>query len=457
MTTVVIDPGHGGTDSGASFSGNLEKNFNLSIALKIRDFLQKFYEVNIVMTRESDTTMSLKQRTDLANSINADFYLSVHNNAGRGSGFESYIYNGTVPPQNVTEQKVIHDEAMLAVKSKYNIIDRGKKRANFHVLRETAMSAILLEVLFVDNTNDLALLNNPAFIEDVSSGIAKGVAKALALPVKTSSTLFYKVFAGSFKKRDNAEQRIQFLATKGMDAFIVPTTISGEQYYRVQAGTFSNKDNSEKRVEVLKQIGITDAFIISEGQTEEPESTPPTPEELFTIKGETHLLGHQLDDFVRTINPDAPNLGKYYVQYGDVYGIRADVAYAQAIHETDYFRFTGIVQKEQNNYAGIGATGPGNPGTSFQSPEEGVHAHMQHLFAYASTDSIPEGFPLVDPRFNLVRRGSATTWTQLNGKWAVPGTTYGQSIISIFKKMVDHTIKELNAQKIKLEDILNKY
>ena len=264
MKTVVIDPGHGGTDPGASFDGYLEKDFNLSIALKVRDFLQDRYEVSLVMTRESDTTMSLQQRTDLANSINADFYLSVHNNAGGGSGFESFIYNGTVPPETVTHQNVIHDEVMLAVKTKYNIIDRGKKRANFHVLRETIMSALLLEVLFVDNINDLALLKNPAFIEDVSNGIAKGVAKALALPAKPTSITLYKVIAGSFKNREKAENRVQFLAANGIDAFIVPTTISGKQYYRVQAGAFSSRDNAEKRVEELKQIGITDAFIITE-------------------------------------------------------------------------------------------------------------------------------------------------------------------------------------------------
>jgi len=457
MKTIVIDPGHGGTDSGAYFQGAFEKDFNLSIARKVRDYLRTHYDSNLLLTRENDKTMSLSQRTDFANARNADFFLSIHNNAGGGTGFESYIYNGAVPQQTITYQTVIHNETMKAVQSKYNIRDRGKKRANFHVLRETKMHAMLLEVLFVDNSHDLALLNNTTFIEDVSKGIAIGVAKALSLPekqpVSPSPGVMYKVIAGSFKSRDNAENRVQFLDSKGIDSFIVTTTISGQTYYRVQAGAFSSRDNAESLVNELKQLGITDAFIISEGQTSGAPK-PPTPEESFSILGNTHLRAHQLDDFVRSINPNAPTLGNFYLKYGQIYGIRADVAFAQALHETDYFRFTGVVHENQNNYAGIGATGTDNHGATFTSQDEGVHAHLQHLFAYASTDAIPNGQPLVDPRFNLVTRGSATTWTQLNGKWAVPGTTYGQSILSIYQKMIDYTLKELTTQKNELESVL---
>nr|WP_255437789.1 glucosaminidase domain-containing protein [Thalassobacillus sp. CUG 92003] len=145
------------------------------------------------------------------------------------------------------------------------------------------------------------------------------------------------------------------------------------------------------------------------------------------------------------------------MEYGKVYGIRADVAYAQAIHETDYFRFTGVVDEKQNNFAGIGATGPDNSGASFVTPEEGVHAHIQHLYAYASTNPIPSGFPKVDPRFDLVSRGSATTWTQLNGKWAVPGTNYGQSIISIFKRNINHALEQIDVKQAELQDLLNEF
>ena len=98
----------------------------------------------------------------------------------------------------------------------------------------------------------------------------------------------------------------------------------------------------------------------------------------------------------------------------------------------------GWCSPEQNNFCGLGATGPDNPGVSFKTPREGVLAHLQHLYAYASTKPLPDGYPLLDSRFDLVARGSAPTWVGLNGKWAVPGTTYGQSILSLYEKMMNN-------------------
>lgn len=494
MKTIIIDPGHGGSDPGASYRGQREKDLNLAIALKVRDFLQKYHEVNLVLTRDKDTTMSLQQRSDFANAKKADFYLSIHINAGGGTGFESFIYYNGVPQSTVTQRQVIHDEVMLAVKGKYNLIDRGKKKANFHVLRETSMSAVLIEVLFIDHEKDYALLKNQAFINDFSIGLAKGVAKALSLPAKAVSSSLYKVIAGSFKDRKNAEERVGFLKSKGIEAFVVAFTVSGSQFYRAQAGSFASRENADKRIAALKTIGISDAFVVSDadpGKTApqkpaepskptepttpheppkpaDPQPTDPVkpPEEQTpapalknpdAIKGNSALLPSQLDAFVKTVNPAAPELGQYYVKYGQLYGIKGDIAFAQAIHETNYFRFTGSVKKEQNNFAGLGATSATATGASFSSPDEGVHAHIQHLFAYASTENIPAGQPMVDPRFTYVARGSAQTWTMLNGKWAVPGTTYGQMILAIYKKMVQYTLAELAEQKVQLEQLLDKF
>lgn len=162
----------------------------------------------------------------------------------------------------------------------------------------------------------------------------------------------------------------------------------------------------------------------------------------YSILGPTYLSSEHLNQFVKNINPNAAELGSLYVIFGEYYGIRGDVAFAQAIHETNYFRFTGDVKPDQNNFAGIGAVGGGHRGASFATPEEGVLAHLQHLYAYAAAASLPNQFPLVDPRFHLVKRGSALTWTSLNGKWAVPGTTYGESILYLYKRMIDSAIKK---------------
>ncbi len=138
-----------------------------------------------------------------------------------------------------------------------------------------------------------------------------------------------------------------------------------------------------------------------------------------------------------------------YIEIGKKYNIRGDLAFAQAVKETGYFQFYGIVRNGQNNFCGLGATGVANTGEellngvdpakaayivgthglTYSTMAYGVEAHIQHLYAYATTEPLPEGYELVDPRFKYVKRGIAPLWTDLNGRWAVPGNGYGESII----------------------------
>ncbi|NBD15740.1 MAG: hypothetical protein GVY04_06195 [Cyanobacteria bacterium] len=114
------------------------------------------------------------------------------------------------------------------------------------------------------------------------------------------------------------------------------------------------------------------------------------------------------------------NIIEFYQEQGEYYGIRWDWAFAQACHETGYFEFGGDVQPEQNNFAGIGATGDGNPGESFQNISDGVKAQIQHLACYAGVD-IPE-HELIANRTREVKAiilNRSTTWEGLAGTWAM--------------------------------------
>ncbi len=144
-------------------------------------------------------------------------------------------------------------------------------------------------------------------------------------------------------------------------------------------------------------------------------------------------------------NNPAPNLPvsaeeivAYYYEEGAREGIRPDVAFAQALKETGFFRYGGDVVPEQNNYCGLGTTGGGVKGEYFASPQLGVRAHIQHLLAYSSTRRPTT--PIIDPRYHIVRKayGARTLgdWQDLNGRWAVPGNFYGQEILSIFKAIL---------------------
>ena len=228
MKKVFINPGHGGKDPGAVGNGLREKDIVLKIARKIADQLKQ-YEVEVKMFRSNDTFYSLEQICNEANRWKADFFISVHINAGGGTGFESFIHSGLSNNSSTAKYRnTIHNEIM---KKLPNVRDRGKKKANFYVLRNTKMPAILTENLFIDNRTDADRLKSDAFLTNIATGHVNGIVKALNLKKKkqTSSaskspsstkTVYYRVIVGSFTERSNAEKRVNDLKKAGYESFI---------------------------------------------------------------------------------------------------------------------------------------------------------------------------------------------------------------------------------------------
>lgn len=142
------------------------------------------------------------------------------------------------------------------------------------------------------------------------------------------------------------------------------------------------------------------------------------------ITGKARCTAEQMRKFLKRHHPKVNNeyllLPEIYISEGAKEGIRGDVAFAQALHETNFFKFGGDVLPQQNNFAGLGATGGEVKGHSFATPQLGVRAQIQHLKAYAST--APLNNPCVDPRFRYVKnRGCAPYIEDLGGRWAFPG------------------------------------
>ncbi len=172
-----------------------------------------------------------------------------------------------------------------------------------------------------------------------------------------------------------------------------------------------------------------------------------TVQEKVSILGDTKATSIQMSQYLISINSNpklncsVDELIGYYIQEGKIEGVRADVAFAQALKETGYFRYGGIVDPNQNNYAGLGATGGDSKekGATFESPQIGVRAHIQHLKGYASTDRPKK--EIVDPRYKILEENSllgiAPYITDLNGKWAWPGDGYGEAIKYILNKILE--------------------
>src|SRR5690625_3200889 len=176
---IVIDAGHGGHDPGATGNGLREKDLTLYIAKEIEKQLKKYKNVEIKMVRSRDEYLALQERSKLANGWKADFYFSVHINAGGGTGIESYVHNNA-SRDAINKQSIIHDHLLNGLRGD-KVRDRGKKKAKFHVLRETKMSAMLVEYLFIDNVTDANKLKNNAFKKKLARLTAEGIAKAFNL------------------------------------------------------------------------------------------------------------------------------------------------------------------------------------------------------------------------------------------------------------------------------------
>lgn len=203
--------------------------------------------------------------------------------------------------------------------------------------------------------------------------------------------------------------------------------------------TFPEKMPGKANAKALKAVHFRLAPAYSEPLTEALANASS-----ITIQGEAEATKEQMAAFIKKRNP-SPKLtcsveeivNAYYSEAGKE-GIRPDIALCQALKETGFFAYGGDVLPQQNNFCGLGATGNKVKGASFPNAVTGVRAHIQHLLAYTSTQRPKE--KLVDPRYDLLIQsrpdiyGKIKYWTGLNGRWAVPGTTYGEDILNLWQQ-----------------------
>jgi len=178
---IILDAGHGGHDPGAVGNGLKEKDIVLDLALRTGKLLEA-REATVKYTRNTDVFVELSDRARLSNMLKADLFVSFHVNssANPASGFESFIYSGVNGGQTAAYQNVIHRK-VAAVFAAEGVADRGQKKANLAVLRETNMPAMLIEYGFINSPKDVALLKNTAFLDRLAKATADGISDALGL------------------------------------------------------------------------------------------------------------------------------------------------------------------------------------------------------------------------------------------------------------------------------------
>jgi len=218
IKTIVIDPGHGGKDPGATYAGIKEKDLVLDIGKALYGMIKANYkDLDVYMTRNRDVFIPLEARTAFANRKKADMFISIHVNAApnrRARGVETYVLNVTNDKkalevaafENATTQKSMSDlqgilkDIMLNSKLEESLqlasfvqkslhkniykskkYDLGVKQAPFYVLVGAKMPAVLVEAGFVSNRNEAKMLKTKKYRQKIANGIYKGLKSYLKI------------------------------------------------------------------------------------------------------------------------------------------------------------------------------------------------------------------------------------------------------------------------------------
>ncbi len=450
--TPIFTDGTTSPDTGKNFMH--ENEFNRAVVAKLGTILQRC-GIDTLLVAPTDEDTPLTTRVSLANSKNADIYVSVHANAYDGKfdgndpeGVEVYCYPNS--KNGIKLANAVYKHLLQGTKQ----VGRGVKQSTyFYVLRATKMPSILIECAFMDNPREAKLLLSDAFREECAIEIAKGICEYFGmpyieeeLPSKPEVTNLYRVR----KSWEDVKSQIGAFSVLA-NAIALAKQNAGYKVYDGEGNqVYPNVE------EVIEEEDDNNVKIMGE-----PEVTAEQMAKFLLMRNKTPK-----------INLSALEFAEIFLEEGRMEGVRGDIAFCQSMHETGWLNFGGQVLPEQHNYAGIGATNnsPVGKGAWFTDEREGIRAQIQHLKAYASKEPLVND--CVDPRFNLVTRGIAPYWTDLNGRWAVPGTTYGQKILALYEELknvyvtpeeaeelredkTEEQVKELEAKIKELNNIIN--
>ena len=193
VRVVIIDPGHGGSDAGSVGGGGLrECDLTLAVAMRLKPILEKTAHVEALLTREKDRTLTLRERVSFANTNRGDLLLSIHAGAAfspQAHGFEIYcckegqdVAAGTLPeaaPSGgsayAARSRAIAEQVAAALAQATEAEPRGVRQLRCHLLTDLAMPGLLIEVGFLTNPSEEAMLETQAYQTALAEGIAAGV------------------------------------------------------------------------------------------------------------------------------------------------------------------------------------------------------------------------------------------------------------------------------------------
>lgn len=372
-----------------------------------------------------------------ARAVAGDVALEIHGNSAGSSarGAEAYFIGGNA--QRELDAKRLLNALVSRVPGLRN---RGAKPDNqsqhstLGFCRQISVPSVLMELCFLTNKDDMDLLNSQRsnFAEGLVDGLKIWSGQVgTIIPLPSFLTIGIKLNNQLDREKgilvnDNSFIPIDLVDRLGIDLAQAPNI------RRIKQGN----------IVYIKAIDLDQFNVLVGFENNTKTVTLNTVSRNFLnqvdhIMGKGNTSADQLANFLKTNNQDGlsrfPNLPQLYLDEAAIEGVNHDVAFCQMCLETGFLEFGGDVEPDQNNFCGLGTVGSGVKGASFPDAQTGVKAHIQHLKAYAATETITM-LPIVDPRFNFVQRGVAPLVSDLSGRWATD-QRYGEKIISLVKQL----------------------
>jgi N-acetylmuramoyl-L-alanine amidase len=291
--TVLIDPGHGGTDPGHESVNKEhmpEKDLNLIIAKKFGGYLEeKLSNVKVLYTRTDDTYPSLDSRVEMANSKNVDYFISIHCNGSPNTsihGTESHVHSMSSKKSVKLAKEFEKEFGGKAGRKSRGVKDSDDREHTLQVLKFTEMTSVLVECGFLTNVAEANYLNTEYGQDILASALFRGLRSFLkaehptisftgteAAPPKTNST------TASSGTTTNSSYTVQIMSSqealettlpafKKLDKPVVREQIAETGYkYRYTVGTFATKEAAETYKNEVRKKGFPDAIVVQKKKT----------------------------------------------------------------------------------------------------------------------------------------------------------------------------------------------
>ena len=263
---VYIDPGHGGIDPGTRGNGIIEKDYVLSLSLKIRSKLEG-KGIEVVMRRDTDSYHALKDITDKANASNPDIFLSIHANSSiftSPSGIENFYWKSIDKSLSAT----VHNKLINYTGAK----DRGSKADDYFVVKNTNMPANLVEVGFVSNEQEANKLKDPAYQEKLINAIVDGAVNYLEenIAISGSSKKAERIYGATryetaikvFEKGWNTSDYVVIASGLSYADALCAAPLAKKYNAPILLSENNNLSSQNELLNILKSKGVKEAFIV---------------------------------------------------------------------------------------------------------------------------------------------------------------------------------------------------